>query len=283
MKQRLRKSLAAVAHGITKALRFVIGVIWDAGFSRISVNGFAAQHVAAVKNRLARVTLLVGGATVLATGVILTVKAAVGVGPVDVFITGLASTTGVSLAVAGYLYLAASTAAVLLFGRRPTIGGMALSAGVSAWFFVLPGWIVVPEGFVSQWLFFSAGLILLVLGVEMAAAAGFGRGNAEIVAEAAAEKAGCSVRLARTVLELATLAIGASLGGGIGAGTVVTGLAIGPMLQVVSQAVTDYRMGRSLRRSSSSDGESVWTPDTVSNQATNRDSEPAENSRDHMG
>ena len=94
-------------------------------------------------------------------------------------------------------------------------------------------------------MYLALGLVLLVVGVEMAAAAGFGRGNIELLVEEVAARHKTSERVIRTAFELALLLVGFALGGQVGIGTFV--LALGSVNQQALPSHCRFRSGRAAR------------------------------------
>lgn len=88
-----------------------------------------------------------------------------------------------------------------------------------------------PDGLAAQIAFTSAGVVLNGLATAMYIGAQFGRGPRDGLMTGLARRTGGSLRLIRTGLEVAVVAIGLLLGGALGVGTVVYALTIGPLTQ----------------------------------------------------
>ena len=65
-----------------------------------------------------------------------------------------------------------------------------------------------------------------------------GRGPRDGLMTGLARRTGLSLRLVRTLLEVAVVAVGLLLGGALGFGTVLYALAIGPLTQVLLPGLT---------------------------------------------
>ena len=77
-----------------------------------------------------------------------------------------------------------------------------------------------------------SAIVLIGVATGMYIGANFGPGPRDGLMTGLARRTGGSIRLVRTGIEIAVLAVGWLLGGTVGIGTVVFALAIGPLAQV---------------------------------------------------
>jgi len=164
-------------------------------------------------------------------GVALSIRSGLGATPWDVFHLGLQRLTGLSigttttavsvaalvLAVAGRVHPGAGTAInVLLLG--PFIdAALALLPPAPRWW-----WAIGYE---------AAAVVLIGVGTGLYVSAGLGNAPRDSLMLALARRRRWSTRRARTVIEVLALVAGGLLGAPIGPGTLLYGLAIGPVVQ----------------------------------------------------
>lgn len=190
------------------------------------------------------------GLVLFGASLALLVRAELGLDPWDVFHQGLSASTGVSI---GVCTIAAGIVVLLLWiplGQRPGIGTIAnvVLVGVSldAVLAVLPP----LDGLAVRWALLVLGIVLNGIATGAYIGAGLGPGPRDGLMVGIARR-GVSVRIARTVIEIAVLIAGYVLGGTVGIGTVLYALAIGPIVHVAlpffawdrERAVRDARGG----------------------------------------
>lgn len=178
-----------------------------------------------------RVLMLVLGSLLIAAAIATMLWNSFGPGPLDVFITGLRETTGISLTLAYWSAFAGMLALVVLLGRRPGPGTIVtpliLGPSVESLLsfvdqFDRPGSIVV------QVIIHVAAIAVVGLGAGALIVSGLGAGTGELLASAASDRTGRPEPHLRLVFELGWLVVGVALGGPIGVGTVVFAGLIGP-------------------------------------------------------
>ena len=174
-------------------------------------------------------TLAIGFALV-GGGVAMMIRGQVGVAPYDVLTTGVAAALGIAVGAAAMIVPLVFVAMAWSLGRRPGPGtalavvlvgptiGLALTA--------------VPhvEAMAPRLGLFVVGYLVVAAGVTAVIIAEIGPGPAEILMLALHDK-GAPLASARTGIELTCVAVGWSLGGQVGVGTVVVALTIGPILR----------------------------------------------------
>ena len=188
-----------------------------------------------------RIVQLYVGLFLAALGIVLTLRAELGVSPWDVLHAGLAESSGLSFGLVVQLVGAVVLVAGLLLGVRPGFGTLSnlVFVGVFANLLLDSG---VADGEHALWL----RAVLLVLGtalVGVAAAlyigAHLGAGPRDGMMVALHTRFGWSIGWARTLIEASALVVGMLLGGPVGIGTAVFTLSIGPATQT---AFTVLRM-----------------------------------------
>lgn len=174
------------------------------------------------------------GLALFGFSIALQLRAGIGLGPWDVFHTGLALrtplTVGQAMVGAGLALLVAS---VLFAKVRPGLGTVLNMLIIGPWvdlFLSIPGF---PEarGWVDGFALFGVGLVLNGLATGLYLTAGLGAGPRDGFALALARLLQVTVRRARTLVELVVLTTGWLLGGSVGVGTLLFALAIGPLMQ----------------------------------------------------
>lgn len=171
------------------------------------------------------------GLWVFGASVALLVRAGLGLDPWDVLHQGISERTGISL---GVVVIAASFLVLALWvplRQKPGIGTVAnvllVGLSVDATLAVLPPTTELPW----QIALLVAGILGNGLATGLYIGAGLGPGPRDGLMTGLAAR-GISIRLARTAIEVAVLAVGWLLGGTVGVGTVAYALAIGPLAHV---------------------------------------------------
>lgn len=171
----------------------------------------------------------------------LMIRAELGLNPWDVFHQGMATRTGVSF---GTVTIAVGAVVLLLWiplRQRPGIGTLSnvvvIGLAVDAALAVVPA---APGP--------AVGVPMLVGGIGLNGVAtgayigaGLGPGPRDGLMTGLVRRTGSSVRIVRTSLELAVLAIGWLLGGTAGIGTVAYALSIGPLTHIFLRRLTVRR------------------------------------------
>jgi len=185
-----------------------------------------------------RLPLLLVGLCLYGASLAMMVRGSLGLAPWDVLHVGIAGFLPLTL---GQTIVVASFVVLLLWiplRERPGLGTVANSVLVGVATDVTLGLLDAP----SQW---WVRVVLLVGGVVLNAVATglyigcqLGRGPRDGLMTGLVRRTGLSVRLVRTTIEVAVVALGWLLGGPVGAGTVLYALAIGPLVQVFLPRLT---------------------------------------------
>ncbi len=223
-----------------------IGVV----FSRSSRLG--AMPTRSVLQRLA---LLLVGCVSIGIGAAITLWTGLGGGPLDVFNVAVSTAFGVplTLMVWGVAVVLIGTATAL--GHRPgpgTIVAPLLIGPLLSVFASLLTSIAQPSSMVVVLAAHVVGIVIIGFGAGALIVSGLGTGSGELLASAAAQRAGRSEMVVRTIIEASWLAVGLLLGGRAGIGTVLVMVGVGPSVRIghdrVAAVVAFVQVRRSLRR-----------------------------------
>lgn len=178
-----------------------------------------------------RVALLVTGSATIGAAVGVMLWNDFGPGPLDVFIGAVRTRTGLPLAVAVWLVVAAMAAAAWALGRRPGVGTLAapLIAGpvMQATVSLLEP-VGSPAALTVHVLVHAVAIVVAGFGAGALIASGLGAGTGELLAAAASARSGRRETSVRFACEATWLVLGVALGGPIGLGTVLVAALIGP-------------------------------------------------------
>lgn len=184
---------------------------------------------------LKRLLPLMIGFVIWGLAVALQVRADLGLAPWDVFHQGLGNHLGIGIGWAG----AVTSIGVLLLWiplrMKPGIGTIlnALVIGPSAELFLEI--VETPDNIVIRWVFMLGGIVLMGIGSALYLPARLGAGPRDGMMVGLNKKFAFSIRLSRTLVEMAALIIGFFLGGTVGLGTLVIAVGLGPTVQAMLQ------------------------------------------------
>ncbi|WP_236239041.1 YitT family protein [Streptomyces sp. CC228A] len=178
-----------------------------------------------------RLLQLYGGLVLYGASSALLVRSGLGLEPWNVLHQGLSEQTGLSMG----LVLTLVGAGVLLLWiplrQRPGLGTVSnvlvIGAAMDATLAALPD----AEGLPLRIAAMTGGIVLNGLATGLYIAARFGPGPRDGLMTGLHRVSGLSIRLVRTLLEVAVVATGFALGGSLGVGTVLYALSIGPLAQ----------------------------------------------------
>ncbi|WP_405689319.1 YitT family protein [Streptomyces sp. NBC_00057] len=161
----------------------------------------------------------------------LLVRAGLGLEPWGVLHQGLAERTGLSIGIVSIIVGAAVLLLWIPIRQRPGLGTV---SNVFAIGITMDGTLaLVPDvhGLAAQIAVMVAGVVVNGVATGLYIAAQFGPGPRDGLMTGLHLRTGRSVRLVRTLIEVAVVVTGFVLGGSLGAGTVLYALAIGPLAQ----------------------------------------------------
>ena len=174
-----------------------------------------------------RLPRLLAGLLLFGVGIALMVRADLGLAPWDVLHQGVSERTGVAI---GNVTILTGVVVLLLWipiRERPGVGTVLNVVVIGL---VVDGTLVLVDAPGPMWqriAFLAVGISLFGPGSGLYIGAGLGPGPRDGLMTGLARR-GRSVRVVRTGIELTALAVGASLGGGVGIGTVAFALTVGP-------------------------------------------------------
>ena len=178
-----------------------------------------------------RLPQLVAGLTLYGVSMAMQLRATLGVNPWDVFHQGLARHLPLSF---GLVTAVVGVAVLLLWlplRQRPGIGTVANVVVIAVTVDVALALVPAPSALPARIALLVGAIVLN--GVATAAYVGvrLGPGPRDGLMTGLAARTGWSIRLVRSGIEVAVLAVGWLLGGTVGFGTVAYALAIGPLTQ----------------------------------------------------
>jgi uncharacterized membrane protein YczE len=178
-----------------------------------------------------RLLQLYAGLALYGLGIALQVESTLGNDPWDVFHQGLSRRFGLSIGA----WIIITGAVVMLFWiplrQRPGIGTLsnALVLGLFADLFL---WLLpAPDHLAVRWAFLISAIVAGGFATGCYIGAGLGPGPRDGLMTGLARR-GYSIRIVRTGIEVAVLAIGWLLGGTVGVGTLLYAVTIGPLAHV---------------------------------------------------
>jgi len=173
----------------------------------------------------------VAGLAMFGLGIAAILEAKLGAAPWDVFHQGVSRHTGLSV---GTVIEITGFALLLLWiplRQRPGVGTVLNALEIGLVVDLVNRIIPSTDLLIVRFVYLAAGLLSIAVGSGLYIGAGLGPGPRDGLMMGLKQR-GISVRLARTVIELAVLAVGLLLGGSIGIGTVAFTFGIGPLVQV---------------------------------------------------
>jgi uncharacterized membrane protein YczE len=174
-----------------------------------------------------RVPRLAGGLVLFGVGIALMVRADLGLGPWDVLHQGVAERTGLAI---GTVTILTGLVVLLLWlpiRERPGVGTVANVLVIGLVVDATLAFVDAPEAMWQRVAFLVLGIFVFGPGSGLYIGSGLGPGPRDGLMTGLARR-GRSVRVVRTGIELAALAVGAILGGSVGIGTLAFALTVGP-------------------------------------------------------
>jgi len=182
---------------------------------------------------LPRLPGLLAGLLTFGLGISLMVEAGLGLGPWEALHQGVSVRTGIPIGTVSFLVGVPILALWWPLGQRPGIGtlinvaivGMATNVAN----LVIPAQRELP----AQVAMMLTGVVVIGIGSGLYLSADLGPGPRDGLMLGLHRRFGWSIRRARTLVELCALAVGWTLGGTIGVGTLAFAFGIGPVVQVM--------------------------------------------------
>ncbi|CCM63549.1 MAG: hypothetical protein WBB51_09710 [Candidatus Microthrix parvicella] len=189
-----------------------------------------------------RLVRCVFGLFLFAVGITLLIRAKLGAAPWDVFHTGVSELTGIGV---GTVIVITGVVLLLLWiplRVRPGLGTVLNAVLIGAFVDMMMPIVPDLDLLLPRVLMMLGGVVTIAIGSGFYIGAGLGPGPRDglMTGLSGLRLAGrpISIRVARTSVEVAALAIGVALGGAIGVGTAVFALGIGPLVQLFLPPLT---------------------------------------------
>lgn len=187
-----------------------------------------------IKKHVATYGWFLLGLFLVSLGVVLMVKAELGVSPWDVLHIGLQKTLGLTIGIWNQIVGITLVAVTVWMTRKiPGIGTLfnmiliGLFIDLIMYFHLVPD----PSQLWIRWGYLLIGIVFMAMGAGIYISAHLGAGPRDGLMLALSEKGSWSVQRVKTIMELLALLFGWMLGGPIGWGTLVFSVFIGPMMQ----------------------------------------------------
>lgn len=182
-----------------------------------------------------RIIRLFWGLFLYAAGIVLTVRANIGLSPWDVLHQGLSLHTGLSFGDVNILVASVIVITVILMRERVGLGTVCNMFFIGVFINILMKYNLVPgmTTFVSGVAMLVSGLFVIAFASVFYIGAGYGAGPRDSLMVILARRTGRPVGLCRIGVEGTVLTLGWLLGGGAGLGTVISAFGIGFAVQIV--------------------------------------------------
>jgi len=179
----------------------------------------------------ARLGRCVVGLLVCGLGIALIVAGDIGLAPWDVMHDGISERTGMPIGTAIIVVGFALLIVWIPLRVRPGIGTIVNAIEIGLAVDLLLPLVPEPDHWAPRLVLMAAGVVTFGAGTGLYIGAGLGPGPRDGLMTGLAARTGYSLRLVRTVIEIAVLGCGWALGGTPGIGTAVFALTIGPIVQ----------------------------------------------------
>ncbi len=178
-----------------------------------------------------RLSIFYIGIFILSLGIVMIIKANLGVSAWDVFHIGLNKTFGLTVGTWSQIVGIAIIFITLLIKSDIISVGTILNM-IFIGFFIDFFIYVMPEinNLVYQYIFLLSGIIIMGLGAGLYITASLGPGPRDSLMMALTIKYGWSVTKVKTIMEIVVLIIGWFLGGPVFVGTLIAAVLIGPII-----------------------------------------------------
>ncbi|MBK9711802.1 MAG: YitT family protein [Kouleothrix sp.] len=196
-----------------------------------------------------RWSYLILGLICFGAGVALMVRANLGLSPWEILHQGISEQTGIPIGTVSILLGVPILLAWLPLGQRPGWGTLVNIILIGLVTNLVLAALPPPAGLAPRALLMVGGILVIGVGSGLYLTAEMGAGPRDGLMLGLARRSGWSVRLIRTLLEVAVLACGWLLGGTIGVGTLAFAFGIGPVVQAALR-IFQRSNARTLARSS---------------------------------
>jgi uncharacterized membrane protein YczE len=177
-----------------------------------------------------RLIQLYAGLICYGSSMALMINARLGLDPWDVFHQGVARRTGLRF---GIVVILVGVVVLLLWiplRQRPGIGTVSNAIVIGLVVDAVVAMLPVPHPLAARWAYLIGGVLLNGVATGLYLGARLGPGPRDgLMTGYVARRPGRSIRLVRTTIEVAVLAVGWLLGGTVGWATLLYAVAIGPL------------------------------------------------------
>ena len=189
-----------------------------------------------------RIAQLYAGLLLYGFSTALLVNSYLGLDPWDVFHQGLAERTSLTIGVSTVVTSAFVMLLWIQLKQRPGVGTISNAIVIGLVVDGVLTFLPEPDELPIRTIFLIAGIVLNGVATGMYIGAGLGPGPRDGLMTGWSARAGRSIRLVRTIIEVGVLMVGWLLGGTVGVGTAAYALAIGPLAHVFIPAFTIGRV-----------------------------------------
>jgi uncharacterized membrane protein YczE len=185
-----------------------------------------------------RVPRLVAGLVLCGLGIAFMVAADLGLAPWSVLDQGISEHTGIPIGTVSILVGALVLAAWIPLRERPGLGTVLNVILIGTTIDVALLVLDTPGSLAGRLGYLAFGVFLWGPGTGLYIGAGLGPGPRDGLMTGLAARGVGSIRLVRTGIEVAALAVGMALGGSVGLGTLAFAFTIGPNVQLFLPRLT---------------------------------------------
>lgn len=178
-----------------------------------------------------RLVRLVVGLALYGASIALMIEGAVGASPWDIFHVGASLHVPLSFGLMMIITAVAVLLAWIPLRQLPGFGTLANTVLLGPFADLSLRLLPTPDDLPLRYGYLAGGVIMCAFATAMYVGAQLGPGPRDGLMTGLARRTGWSIRLVRTVVEMAVLIAGVVMGGTLGIGTVVFALGVGPVTQ----------------------------------------------------
>jgi uncharacterized membrane protein YczE len=188
-----------------------------------------------MKAFIIRIINLIFGLFLYGLGIVVTIRANIGYAPWDAFHAGIALKTGLTIGLASIIVGVFVVVLVMLLGEKVGLGTILnmVLIGLFIDLILSTGILPLSQNFITGIVMMLIGLFIIAIGTYFYIKSGFGAGPRDSLMVVLNRKTKIPVGICRIIVELTVTAAGWLLGGMVGIGTVISGIAIGFCVQLV--------------------------------------------------
>ena len=176
---------------------------------------------------------LITGLLFYAFGIVITIKANIGYSPWDVFHVGLTIKTGLNLGTISILVGLAILLIVILLKEKFGLGTILNIVLIGLLINIIFPFIPIAVNAIIGIIMLISGLFIIAMGTYFYIKSAFGAGPRDSLMVVLTRKTKLPAGLCRSIIELSVTILGWIMGGMVGAGTVISVIAIGFFIQTV--------------------------------------------------